>query len=48
MKPKDALDLLEQMVAQVNASGQMHAQLRQALDCLRTLIDNLDQAREDE
>ena len=42
MKPEEALALLEQVIAQMNGSGQLHARLRQALDCLRGAISKPD------
>lgn len=38
MKPEDALELLDRTVAQMNGPRQVHVQLQQAIECLRTSI----------
>lgn len=40
MKAVDALNLLDQAVAQIHGSRQAHVQLGQAIGCLRDLVDD--------
>lgn len=38
MKPEEALELLNQAVAQINTSRQLHIQLQQAIECLSEVL----------
>ena len=48
MKPEDALALLDQAVAQINGSRQLHVQLQQAIESLRALLASTTQVEKDE
>jgi len=45
MKPDEALAFLDQAVAQINGSRQLHVQLQQAVECLRASIVNSTQPK---
>ena len=42
MKPEEAIAILDQTVAQINASRQLHVQLQQAIECLRDVVSRPD------
>ncbi len=46
MSPEDAIELLDQAVAQINGPRQLHIQLQQAIDCLRDSIGNSTQPKD--
>lgn len=48
MKPEEALTFLDQAVAQINGSRQLHVQLQQAIETLRALLQTITQPEEDE
>lgn len=46
MEPKEALNLLDQAVSQINGPRQLHVQLQQSIECLRILVSKIKELKE--
>lgn len=41
MEPRDALELLDRTIAQINGPRQIHVQLQEAVECLRVALEKI-------